>query len=105
MINFFKKLILFFAYLILTLNTSNGQEISRLDFEDIKYRNVGPTRGGRSTTVCGVVNDQFTFYMGTTGGGLWKTTDGGLNWGNISDGYFKSPSIGFQLDIFLQLYL
>ena len=99
MIKFFKKPILFFSYLILTLNTSNGQEISKLDFEDIKYRNVGPTRGGRSTTVCGVINDQFTFYMGTTGGGLWKTTDAGLKWKNISDGYFKTPSIG-SIDVY-----
>ena len=99
MIKFFKKPILFFSYLILTLNTSNGQEISKIDFEDIKYRNVGPTRGGRSTSVCGVINEQFTFYMGTTGGGLWKTTDAGLKWKNISDGYFKSPSIG-SIDVY-----
>ena len=99
MIKFFKKPILFFSYLILTLNASNGQEIPKLDFEDIKYRNVGPTRGGRSTTVCGVINDQFTFYMGTTGGGLWKTTDAGLKWKNISDGYFKTPSIG-SIDVY-----
>ena len=36
----------------------------------------------------------FTFYMGSTGGGVWKTTDGGLNWSNVSDGYFKSASVG-----------
>ncbi|MDA9588578.1 hypothetical protein N9R82_05880 [Flavobacteriaceae bacterium] len=60
---------------------------------------MGPTRGGRATAVCGVTNAQFTFYLGTTGGGLWKTTDGGLNWNNISDGYFKSPSIG-SIDVF-----
>lgn len=95
----FKELILFLTFLIFTLSSSKGQEISSIEFEDIKYRNVGPTRGGRSTTVCGVANDQFTFYMGTTGGGLWKTTDGGLNWKNISDGYFKSPSIG-SIDVY-----
>tara|TARA_B110000003_G_scaffold74195_1_gene75747 strand:- start:8644 stop:11628 length:2985 start_codon:yes stop_codon:yes gene_type:complete len=95
----FKELILFLTFLIFTLNSSQGQEISSIEFDDIKYRNVGPTRGGRSTTVCGVTNDQFTFYMGTTGGGLWKTTDGGLSWKNISDGYFKSPSIG-SIDVY-----
>ena len=63
-------------------------------FKNLKYRNVGPTRGGRVTTVHGVDSDRNTFYMGTTGGGVWKTTDSGNNWFNISDGYFKSPSIG-----------
>ena len=99
MIKFFKKLILFFTLSISTIYTAKGQEKLSFEFDDIKYRNVGPTRGGRSTTVCGVNNDPFIFYMGTTGGGLWKTTDGGLNWKNISDGYFKSPSIG-SIDVF-----
>ncbi len=44
--------------------------------------------------VSGVVNDPFTYYMGTTGGGLWKTTDAGQYWTNISDGYFKTGSVG-----------
>ena len=99
MIKFFRKLILFFTLFISTIYTAKGQEKLSFEFDDIKYRNVGPTRGGRSTTVCGVNNDPFIFYMGTTGGGLWKTTDGGLNWKNISDGYFKSPSIG-SIDVF-----
>ena len=63
-------------------------------FKNLKYRNVGPTRGGRVTTVHGVDSQRNTFYMGTTGGGLWKTIDSGNNWFNISDDYFKSPSIG-----------
>ena len=84
---------------IFSINISKGQDKFNIEFEDIKYRNVGPTRGGRSTTVCGVVNEQFTFYMGTTGGGVWKTLDGGLNWKNISDNYFKTPSIG-SIDVF-----
>ena len=95
----FKELILFITFSIVTLSSSKRQKVSSIEFEDIKYRNVGPTRGGRSTTVCGVTNDQFTFYMGTTGGGLWKTTDGGLSWKNISDRYFKSPSIG-SIDVY-----
>ena len=84
---------------ICSINILKGQDKSNIEFEDLKYRNVGPTRGGRSTTVCGVANEQFTFYMGTTGGGVWKTLDGGLNWKNISDNYFKTPSIG-SIDIF-----
>lgn len=95
----FKSLILCLTFSIFTINSSKGQEKPSIDFEEIKYRNVGPTRGGRSTTVCGVTREQFTFYMGTTGGGLWKTTDAGLNWKNISDGYFESPSIG-SIDVY-----
>ena len=90
---------LLLAVLTFTCNLSYGQELQRINFEDIKYRNVGPTRGGRSTSVCGVIKNQFTFYMGTSGGGLWKTIDGGLSWNNISDGYFESPSIG-SIDVF-----
>ena len=62
--------------------------------KNLKYRNVGPTRGGRVTTVHGVESQKNVFYMGTTGGGVWKTSDFGNNWYNVSDGYFKSPSIG-----------
>ena len=62
--------------------------------KNLKYRNVGPTRGGRVTTVHGVESQKNIFYMGTTGGGVWKTSDFGNNWYNISDDYFKSPSIG-----------
>ena len=63
-------------------------------FQAYKYRNVGPTRGGRVTTVEGVVALPGTFYMGSTGGGVWKTEDYGITWKNISDGYFNTPSIG-----------
>lgn len=60
----------------------------------LQFRNVGPTRGGRVTAVYGVVKEPGTFYMGATGGGVWKTTNYGYTWKNISDGYFASPSIG-----------
>lgn len=95
----YNRLSLLLTLFIFTFHTSVGQESNSVEFKDLKYRNVGPTRGGRATAVCGVTNAQFTFYLGTTGGGLWKTTDGGLNWNNISDGYFKSPSIG-SIDVF-----
>lgn len=62
--------------------------------EDLDYRNIGPTRGGRSTTVTGVESQPNTFYMGATGGGVWKTTNYGYSWRNISDGYFETGSIG-----------
>lgn len=59
-----------------------------------KFRNIGPFRGGRSTGSSGVVGDPLTYYMGTTGGGLWKTSDAGQYWENVSDGYFKTGSVG-----------
>ncbi len=63
-------------------------------FKPMKWRSIGPFRGGRSVTATGVVGDMTTYYMGTTGGGLWKTDDMGLSWNNISDGYFKTGSVG-----------
>lgn len=60
----------------------------------LKWRNIGPFRGGRSVTSSGVVGDPLTYYMGTTGGGLWKTSDAGVTWINISDKYFKTGSVG-----------
>lgn len=60
----------------------------------IKYRNIGPFRGGRSVTATGVVGDPLTYYFGTTGGGIWKTSDAGQHWVNISDGYFSTGSVG-----------
>jgi len=60
----------------------------------VKYRNIGPFRGGRSVTSSGVIGDPLTYYMGITGGGLWKTEDAGQHWLNISDGYFKTGSVG-----------
>lgn len=63
-------------------------------YESMEYRMIGPFRGGRSTTVSGVPNDIFTYYMGATGGGVWKTTDGGTTWNNISDGFFNTTGIG-----------
>jgi photosystem II stability/assembly factor-like uncharacterized protein len=63
-------------------------------FEPVKYRNIGPFRGGRSVTASGVVGDAMTYYMGTTGGGLWKTETAGQKWENISDGFFEMGSVG-----------
>jgi photosystem II stability/assembly factor-like uncharacterized protein len=57
-------------------------------YSKLKYRLIGPFRGGRSAAVAGSYEDRNTFYFGATGGGVWKTTDGGSNWKNISDKYF-----------------
>lgn len=60
----------------------------------LKYRNIGPFRGGRSVTATGVIGDPLTYYFGTTGGGVWKTSDAGQRWENISDGFFTTGSVG-----------
>ena len=60
----------------------------------MRYRMIGPDRGGRVTTVTGVPSQPYTFYMGSTGGGVWKTTDAGHTWVNVSDGFFKAASMG-----------
>ena len=57
-------------------------------FSKVKYRLVGPFRGGRSAAVTGSYKNKNTFFFGSTGGGVWKTTDGGSNWKNITDKYF-----------------
>ena len=57
-------------------------------YDAIEYRLVGPYRGGRSATVTGVPGDRSTYYFGSVGGGVWKTTDGGAKWRNVSDGFF-----------------
>ena len=62
-------------------------------YSSIKYRLVGPFRGGRAGTVTGVVSNRNLYYMGTAGGGVWKTEDAGNTWKSISDGYFGG-SIG-----------
>src|SRR5262245_62851819 len=59
----------------------------------VRYRLVGPFRGGRSAAVTGVPGKPQLFYFGSTGGGVWRTTDGGAGWGNIADGFFGG-SIG-----------
>jgi photosystem II stability/assembly factor-like uncharacterized protein len=71
-----------------------AQEVDPALFQSMAYRNIGPHRGGRVTTVAGIPDQPFTFYMGATGGGVWKTTDAGTSWENISDGYFNTAGIG-----------
>ena len=62
--------------------------------KELKWRLIGPFRGGRSTAVAGVVTQPNTFYFGATGGGVWKTTDAGLTWEPISDKDFTTGSVG-----------
>ena len=71
-----------------------GAQVDESLFSSMRYRNIGPHRGGRVTTVAGIPDEPFTYYMGATGGGVWKTTDAGTTWFNISDGYFNTAGIG-----------
>ncbi len=64
------------------------------EFSQVKWRNIGPFRGGRSVASSGVVGQPMTYYMGSTGGGVFKTTDDGITWKNVSDGYFKTGTVG-----------
>lgn len=63
-------------------------------YEGLTWRNVGPFRGGRCVAVSGTIKDPMIYYMGTTGGGVWKTKDAGISWFNISDDYFNTGSVG-----------
>jgi len=63
-------------------------------FKDLKWRNVGPFRGGRSNTITGVTGNDQRYYAGYTGGGVWQTDDAGNSWHNISDSFFTTGSIG-----------
>src|ERR1700731_2978843 len=60
----------------------------------MRYRMIGPERGGRVTAVTGVPSQPYTFYLGSTGGGVWKTTDAGHTWVNVSDGFLPVASMG-----------
>jgi photosystem II stability/assembly factor-like uncharacterized protein len=62
-------------------------------FSGLKWREIGPFRGGRVAAVTGLPGDRNTYYFGGTGGGVWKTVDGGRTWKNVSDGFFGG-SIG-----------
>lgn len=63
-------------------------------YKALEWRLIGPFRGGRVTAVTGMGSQPYVYFFGATGGGVWKTEDGGLNWKCISDGFFKTGSVG-----------
>lgn len=79
---------------------SRAQETKNVNRHDpslykaMSWRCIGPYRGGRATAVTGVPSQPYTYYFGATGGGVWKTEDGGMNWSPVSDGFFKTGSVG-----------
>ncbi len=82
---------LFFLWLP-ALAFSQSFDLGR--FSDLKFRSIGPFRGGRSLAVAGHASEPNRFYFGAVGGGVWKTEDGGKIWSCISDTTFKSSSVG-----------
>jgi photosystem II stability/assembly factor-like uncharacterized protein len=94
-----KKLLLLLIFCLTFVSLSTPAQNSADDtynkmFKPMKWRSIGPFRGGRSVAAHGVIGEPNTYYMGTTGGGLWKTEDAGVTWQNISDGFFKTGSVG-----------
>src|SRR5262245_22283778 len=118
-INFSITTLLFLQIVIVTLSLSKGyaqktatqnqkSKISNLksssfsleqdDYslltQSLRWRCIGPFRGGRSLAVCGVRGNNQIYYFGAVGGGVWKTTNGGTDWSCISDSTFHSSSVG-----------
>ncbi|MCK5402041.1 MAG: glycosyl hydrolase, partial [Flavobacteriaceae bacterium] len=89
----FSTLIAAMLLFLLSNTQINAQTFNEELYSALEYRLVGPFRGGRSAAVTGVENQPNLFYFGATGGGVWKTINGGREWENISDGYFGG-SIG-----------
>lgn len=96
--------LLFIGLLIVPISASSQKRKKKIQkpviaitdslYHGLKWRNIGPFRGGRSVTSTGVIGKPHTYYMGSTGGGVFKTTDDGITWKNISDGFFKTGSVG-----------
>ncbi len=87
------------TYTVTAETFGHGQETKKPAYDDdllktLAYREIGPFRGGRSVAVAGHDNQPHTYYVGFTGGGVYKTTDGGNTWSNISDDDFKTGSVG-----------
>ena len=86
--------ILFWAWTSQAQSNQEPKPTLSDQYKALKFRNIGPCRGGRSVASTGVTGDPLTYYMGSTGGGVWKTQDAGITWFNISDDYFQSGSVG-----------
>src|SRR5438093_6128757 len=85
--------LLVLAVAIGTLQPTAAQETPDLSGA-LRWRNIGPFRGGRVTAVAGIASQPLVDYMGATGGGVWKTDDAGLMWNNVSEGFFHTGSVG-----------
>ena len=73
---------------------ASAQTLDKKSLSGLEWRSIGPYRGGRSVAVAGVPSQPLTFYFGATGGGVFKTTDGGINWVPLTDGQIATGSVG-----------
>src|SRR5260370_13846382 len=89
-----KKMPVCAALALSILSCPAAETVNQALWSGLKYRMIGPERGGRVTRVTGVPSQPYTFYMGSTGGGVWKTTDAGHTWVNVSDGQIPLGSMG-----------
>jgi hypothetical protein len=86
--------IIFLNVALLLSVTLFAQQDSSSVLKGMTWRNIGPNRGGRSLGISGSPSRKNEYYFGAVGGGLWKTTDGGLNWKPVTDGQLTSSSVG-----------
>jgi photosystem II stability/assembly factor-like uncharacterized protein len=82
------------ALLAAVLSIAAAAPIEAPPLQGLAWRNIGPHRGGRVVAVAGVTSQPHVYYFGGTGGGVWKTTDGGIRWLNVSDGQLGTGSVG-----------
>ncbi len=80
--------------LLLSLGAASLAQVNPDLYAGMTWRNVGPARGGRSIAVAGSVQRPKEFFFGATGGGVWKTTDSGVSWAQVSDNTFGTASVG-----------
>ncbi len=77
-----------------TTSTAQPPAMAAMPLDALQWRSIGPARGGRSIATAGSPSRPFEYYFGATGGGLWKTTDGGNTWAPVTDGQIASSSVG-----------
>ncbi|MDT5124123.1 MAG: hypothetical protein QOC96_3605 [Acidobacteriota bacterium] len=87
-------LLLILCALLSPLHAQQQQGYDKSYFKALQWRSIGPYRGGRVTAVAGVTSQPSIYYLGATGGGVWKSIDGGVNWLPVSDGFFGTGSVG-----------
>jgi len=89
-----KQFILASLILLPAILTAQDVQIDPTYYENLEWRNIGPQRGGRSLGCTGSPGRPHEYYFGATGGGLWKTVDGGNEWAAVTDGQITSSSVG-----------
>lgn len=80
--------VLLLIFILVIPEIGSSQNINKDHYSSLEWRNIGPFRGGRSCAVTGVPGKPNLYYFGATGGGIWKSENGGRSWNNISDGFF-----------------